>query len=151
MTSCKSKQPAVISTANSVAANAPVMIYKTRADYTLHVPVTMTQDRKSVASYPAPSDVFYAGDLAIPVKLEDGFFLDRRGVNELSAFTKWTYYEYSRLQKTPTQAEIMNMLLDTDPFTEMYFCGKRSDFNNLVEDLNKIIKKGKLSNFQRLK
>lgn len=151
MSSCKSNKQAVVSKGNPTFANAPVIIYKTKADYFLQVPVTMTQDRKSLASYPAPSDVFYAGDLALPMQLEQGFYLDRRGINELSAFTKWTYYEYSRLPKTPTQEEIMNMMLDTNPFTEIYFCGKRSDFNNLVEDLNKIIKKGKLSNFQRLK
>jgi hypothetical protein len=151
LSSCKSSKPTALTTSNPALANAPVIIYKTKADYFLHVPVNMTQDRKSLSSYPAPGDVFYAGDLALPVQLEDGYLLDRRGINELSAFTKWTYYEYSRLPNTPSQAEIMNMLLDTDPFTEIYFCGKRGDFNNLVEDLNKIIKKGKLSNFQRVK
>ncbi len=151
LTACKPNQQAMTSKNSASMATAPVIIYKTKADYTLQVPVTLTQDKKGLASYPAPSDVFYGGDLAIPVQLEQGYMLDKRGINELSAFTKWTYYEYSRLAKTPDQSEIMNMLLDKDPFTEIYFCGKRSDYKNLVEDLNKIIKRGKLSNFQRIK
>jgi len=151
MSGCKSKQEVTAVTGKTVSAQAPVIIYKMKQDYSLHVPVTLTADKKSLESYPAPSDVFYNGDLAYPVALENGFFLDRRGINANSAFTKWTYYEYSRLAKTPAQEEIMKMILDNDPFTEIYLCGNRGKFNNLENELNSIILKGDLEKFKRLK
>lgn len=151
MSGCKSKQEVAAGTAQSVTARAPVIIYKMKQDYSLHVPVSLSADKKSLESYPAPSDVFYGSDLAYPIALENGFFLDRRGINANSAFTKWTYYEYSRLSKTPAPDEIMKMILDSDPFTEIYSCGDRGKFHDLENELNSIIIKGDLDKFKRLK
>ncbi len=151
ISACKPKQQVSAVKGKPILANAPVIVYKTKADYSQHVPVTLSSDKMEIVSYPAPGDVYYGGDLAYPVSLEKGYLLDKRGINENSAFTKWTYYEYSRLSKTPTPQEIRNMLLDKDPFIEIYHCGTRNDFENLVEDLNKIIKKDKLDRFKRLK
>ena len=128
-----------------------VIVYKTTDNYFFHVPVTLSQDKKTLVSYPAPSDLMVNGELALPVKLEGGYLLDRRGINENSAFLKWTYYEYSRLDHTPKPEELMRMILDTDPFTEMYRCGKKSEYEDLIPELNEIIKGNKLSGFSRLK
>ncbi len=149
--SCKPNQQVAAVKGKPILANAPVIVYKTKADYSQHVPVTLSSDKMEVVSYPAPGDVYYGGDLAYPISLEKGYLLDKRGIDENSAFTKWTYYEYSRLTKTPSSQEIKNMLLDTDPFIEIYNCGTRNDFDNLEDDLNKIIRKDKLDNFKRLK
>ncbi len=149
--SCKTKQPVAATKGKPIYAPAPVIVYKTKLDYSQHVPVTLTDDKKSIVSYPATSDVYFGGDLAYPVRLEDGYFLDRRGIDANSAFTKWTYYEYSRLPKTPSQEEIMLGLLETDPFTEIWDLGSRGAFTDLENDLNKIIKNGKLSDYKRLK
>lgn len=151
LTSCKPKQQIAAVKGKPVLANVPIIIYKTKQDYSQQVPVTMSADKMSIVSYPAPSDVYYGAELAYPVTLKDGYFLDKRGVDQNSAFTKWTYYEYSRLQKTPTQEEIKKMLLETDPFTEMWYCGTRNDFKDLENELNNAIVKGKLSKFKRLK
>ncbi len=151
MISCKPKQPAVATKGKPIYAPAPVIIYKTKLDYSQHVPVTLTPDKKSIVSYPANSDVYFGGDLAYPIRLEDNYFLDRRGIDANSAFTKWTYYEYSRLPKTPTQEEIMQGLLETDPFIEMWDCGNLGAFSDLEKDLNEIIKNGNLSDYKRLK
>lgn len=151
LVSCKSQkdnqklhQPAMVTGPN-------VIIYKTTGDYFMHVPVGLSDDKTTIASYPAPGDVFYNGDLAYPVRLEDGYLLDRRGISPNSAFLKWTYYEYSRLEKSPSTNELMKMILDADPFISMYDCGKPNRFNNLEEDLNQIIRTNKLSEFKRLK
>lgn len=148
---CKSKQQIAAVKGKPVLANAPVIVYKTKQDYSLQVPVNLSPDKLALTSFPAPSDVYYGGDLAYPVALENGYFLDRRGITENSAFTKWTYYEYSRLPKTPSEKEIFNMMLDTDPFAEVYYCGDRSKFHDIENELNSIIKKGKLDQFKRLK
>lgn len=149
--SCKSKQQAVAVKGKPVLANTPVIVYKTKLDYSQHVPVIMSPDKQEIVSYPAPIDVFFNGDLAYPVALEDGYLLDKRGINENAAFTKWTYYEYSRLPKTPSIEEINRMMLETDPFIEMYHCGSINDFRNLEADLNQIIRKGQFKKFKKLK
>lgn len=128
-----------------------VIIYKTKGDYFMHVPVNLSDDKTTLTSYPAPRDVYYNGDLAYPVKLEDGYLLDRRGISPNSAFLKWTYFEYSRLEKSPTTTQLLNMLLDSDPFIAIYDCGKTNRFNNLEDELNLIIRTNKLSEFKRLK
>lgn len=151
MVGCKPKQQIAAVKGKPILANVPVIVYKTKADYSQHVPVGLSADKMNIVSYPAPGDVYYGGDLAYPVALEQGYLLDKRGIDENAAFTKWTYYEYSRLTKTPTQAEIKNMLLEVDPFIEIYQCGNLNDFENLIDDLNRTIRKGKLSDFKRLK
>ncbi|MFH1119711.1 MAG: hypothetical protein V1775_07790 [Bacteroidota bacterium] len=148
---CKSKSHLSESQNPAKVTGPQVVIYKTKDNYFQHVPVILSKDKKSLISYPAPSDVFYNGDLAYPVKLESDFLLDRRGINEGCAFLKWTYYEYSRLDHTPTQAEFMKMMLETDPITELYYCGKRSNFKDIEAELNQVIREGKLDQYNRIK
>lgn len=77
--------------------------------------------------------------------------MDRRGIGKNSAFLQWTYYEYSRLEKTPQAAELMKMLLDSDPFEVMYNCGKASKYSNPEVELNEKISIGDFSDFKRIK
>ena len=151
LSGCKSKSP-LTQSQNTVNVTGPqVVIYKTKDNYFMHVPVSLSADKLSLTSYPAPSDVFYNGDLAYPVKLENGYLLDRRGINEGCAFLKLTYYEYSRLDHTPTQDELMDLILDPDPLTEMYYCGRKSDFKDLESELNQVILSGNLDKFRRIR
>ena len=149
--SCKSSAPLTESTQKQKVTGPEVLIYKTRADYRQYVPVILSPDKKALISYPAPGDVFYMGDLAYPVQLENGFLLDRRGISKDCAFLKWTYYEYSRLKVTPSQEEIMKMILDSDPLTALYSCGKRSKYSDLNAELNQLIGTEKFDQFVKLK
>lgn len=126
-------------------------IYQTNADYSVYVPVILSDDKKELNSYPAPGDLYFKGELALPLQLEKGFFLDRRGINPLAAFTKWTYAEYVELKQAPTQEAIMGMLLDTDPFVSFYDCGPLHKYSNPEQELNALILKGDFSSFQKLK
>lgn len=137
--------------ATAYVSGPNVLIYKTNADYFMHVPVTLSEDKKSIVSYPAPGDVFFNGNLAYPVKLEDGFLLDRRGITANSGFLNWTYYEYSRFEKTPSPDELFKMMLDTDPFIIIYDCGKSSKYKDLENELNEKIRTGKFTEFKRVK
>jgi hypothetical protein len=148
---CKSKSIMSESQNDAKVTGLQVVIYKTKDNYYLHVPVNLSADKKSLVSYPAPSDVIINGELMLPVKLENGFLLDRRGISEGCAFLKWTYYEYSRLDHTPDSDELMKMILEIDPLTEMYFCGRKGNFQNLEPELNQVIREGKLDNFKRIK
>ncbi len=148
---CKSKS-IISESPNSAKVTSPqVVIYKTKENYYLHVPVNLSVDKKTLVSYPAPSDVVINGEPMLPVKLENGYLLDRRGIGEGCAFLKWTYYEYSRLDHTPNSEELMKMILEPDPLTEMYFCGRKSSFKDIESELNQIIREGKLENFKRIK
>lgn len=151
LVSCKSQKDNQKLNPPAMVTGPNVIIYKTKGDYFMHVPVSLSDDKTALTSYPAPGDVYYNGDLAYPIRLEDGYLLDRRGISPNSAFLKWTYYEYSRLKKTPLTNDLMKMILDSDPFISIYDCGKANRFNNLEEDLNLIIKTNKLSEFKRLK
>lgn len=149
--SCKNTSQTTESSKMNKVTGPSVLIYKTRADYQQYVPVILSPDKKSLVSYPAPGDVFFNGDLAYPVQLVDGFLLDRRGISENCAFLKWTYYEYSRLGSTPSKEEIMKMILDDNPLTELYSCGKRSKYRQIETEINQIITEGRLKEFIKLK
>ncbi len=150
-TSCKTKKEMQKDPTTAYVSGPHVMIYKTTADYFMHVPVTLSEDKKSIVSYPAPGDVFFNGDLAYPVKLEDGFLLDRRGITANSGFLSWTYYEYSRFEKTPSPDELMKKMLDADPFTIIYDCGKISKYRDLEKELNQKIRTREFTDFKRIK
>ncbi len=129
----------------------PAIIYKTTNDYKKNVPVVLSDDKMKVVSYPAPSDVFRNGVLAYPSELISGYLLDNRGISLNTAFTKYTYEEYSKLKEAPDLTALYNSVIDKNPFTEMYNCGNRYRFKNEVSELNEIIKNNSLSSLKKLK
>ena len=125
--------------AGRVSALPNVIIYKTKADYSQNVPVGLNEEKTAIVSYPGKTDL--RGQL--PVLLEHGFLLDKRGINTNVAFLKYTYDEYMALESIPPIAELFNAIIDADPLTEMYLCGKVSDFHHgdLAELLNEALTK----------
>ena len=119
-----------------------VYVYKTKADYSALVPVIMNEARTKIVSYPAPRDVIAGDKLAIPVLLEDSFWLDNRGISPNVAFLTYTYEAYSKLTTVPDTEQLMQHIADRYPLTELYECGRRADYTNLVEQLNRLIKDG---------
>lgn len=128
-----------------------VIIYKTKADYHSNVPVTLSEDKSEIVSYPGIKDVYLNGDLAYPLKLNEGFLLDNRGIDQNVAFLNYTYEQYSSLEKTPDTDELFNNLLDKDPISEMYNCGNKYDFNDIATELNKAIDNQELDSFQKIR
>jgi hypothetical protein len=117
------------------------IIYKANADYAKFVPVTLSDDKTKVISYPAPQDVFTGGKLALPTELIRGFWLDNRGIGPNSCFIKITYEDYSKMTQAPSPDELYQLIIDKNPFTEMYDLGSLHDFKNPKSDINHIIKK----------
>ncbi len=141
-------------TAKQTTAGIPgpkAIIYKTRADYSQLVPVTLSEDKKSVVSYPDVKDVYYRGKLATPVLLHNGWLLDNRGINQDVAFISLTYEEYAKKDNTPDANELFSLIIDKDPLTKMYECGLRSDYQDIENELNELIDAGKFSAFKILK
>jgi hypothetical protein len=138
------------------AAYAPtlspsVIIYKMKSDYSKYVPVTLSEDKSKVVSYPDPKDVYYNGQLAYPTQLIKGFWLDNRGIGPNSAFIRLTYEEYAKLPTAPTPDELYAMIGDKDPFTRIYNLGNRYTYKDAVTEINHLIKKHELDKFKRIK
>ncbi len=132
------------------SASPSVIIYKTKRDYWNKVSVTLNDDKTKIISYPAARDIFYEGKLALPTKLNDGFLLDNRGINKNVAFLNMTYEEYSKQKEVPLISEMMKMIIDKDPLAEMYNCGSRYQYKDIISDLNKIIADKQLGRFKKL-
>jgi hypothetical protein len=120
-----------------------VVVYKTKRNYNKYVPVTLSEDRKSIVVYPGPRDVFKNGKLAYPTKLAKGYLLDNRGINIHSAFLDITYKEYSQLKEIDPR-ELMHHIKSYDPFVSLYVCDKADTFTDIVKELNAKIRQGKL-------
>lgn len=123
-------------------ATAPTVIYKTRGDYSDLVPVIMNETHTRIVSYPDPSDLMSNGKLMKPHQLTKGFLLDNRGINERVAFLNYTYEEYSKLSSPPHMYDLILHIRDRHPLTELYYCGNRSDYSDIVYELNVLIERG---------
>lgn len=82
-------------------------VFKMSGDYADHVAVTLNADG-SLAYYPAITDVSPA---SVPVKLADGWWLNRQGLSASSVFTRWTFSEYAALPSQPSRAEIIDAII----------------------------------------
>lgn len=118
------------------------IIYKTQKDYSKNVPVTMNKERTQIVSYPAPTDIYYRGELSYPTPLKDGYLLDNRGIGINVAFLSYTYEEYSKLKTAPSMDELKEQIIDFYPLTELWNCGIRSQYKNEVKELNELIDQG---------
>ncbi len=153
--SCKSsdksnKEQENTTTIKQAEASPPVIIYKTKKDYYENVPLVLTDDGKEITSYPSPRDIYYKGKLAYPDRLSDDFLLDNRGIDKNVAFLDYTYEEYAKLETTPSVGILKKHIIDKDPIVAMYKCGSRSNYNNIIEELNKIIESDDLENCERV-
>ena len=90
------------------AALPKAVVYKMNGDYAAYVPVTVSADGRSLISFPAPTDLV---DGSEPIAMASGYYLDRRGVNQNTRFTRWTYAEYRALRQTPSPAQILDNLI----------------------------------------
>lgn len=132
----------VCSSANAQEIPAPkVVIYKTRGNYKNLVPVTLSDDRSRIVSYPGIEDLKQGQE---PSKLGKGYLLDNGGrINKGVAFLKLTYDEYRNLKEVPSLKEMFTMLEDKEPLLELYDCNSNvGDIS--VKKLRKLIRKHKL-------
>ncbi len=92
------------------------VIYRCAPQYVDKVPVTLSADGKSIVSYPAPTDLRNTA----PIRLCDGFLLDRRGVNEHTAFTRYTYSEYEALEHAPAPSQLLKDIIPGSGITDLH-------------------------------
>lgn len=90
-------------------------VFRMSGDYADKVGITLDA-AGNLTYYPAPSDI---SANSAPVKLAGGWWLNRQGLSAGSVFTKWTFEEYSRLDKTPTMAELKAAVIPGAYVTDM--------------------------------
>ncbi len=79
------------------------VVYKMNGDYADCVPVTVSADGSTIVSYPAPTDLTSE---STPLRVADGYLLDRRGVNANTRFLRLTYDQYRALPQAPSLEQI---------------------------------------------
>lgn len=139
MFSCAGKRPMV-----KLADQAPLYIYKSKLSNNTWVPITLTDDKKSVMSYPHPKDVQRDGELLTPIRLKDGFLLDRQGINKNMVFIHISYADYAKRNGPLPIDSMLMMIVEPDPIIELYQIGYWGDFDDPVKELNRILRKGQL-------
>lgn len=151
--SCSRKTQPVSSSQNGgdVKALPPCIIYKTRADYRNFVAVSLSDDKSMITSYPDVTDIRKQGSGIYPLNLTDNYLLDNRGIGPDAAFLSITYEDYRKLQNTPSSQELFRFILDSDPILEMYQCGNRYQYRDIIAELNAVIESGKLSECKKIK
>lgn len=134
-----------------IADLPPLVIYRTRADYRNLVPVILNDEKTEILSFPGPADVYFQGELAIPVELSEGYLLDLNGIGPRVAFLNITYEDYAALDTVITARELFSMIMDDDPLTEMYVCGSRFGKEQDISEAERIIGDGSFFDCIKLK
>lgn len=115
------KQPQAVAvkpagSTGQVAYLPQAIAYRTSAPAADYVPVNVNPEGNAIVSYPAPGDIT---DNSRPLKLDDGWWLDRRGISPLSAFTTYTYAEYAKLPSAPSAEQLLGSIQPGIHVTEM--------------------------------
>lgn len=149
---CNAKNAEKMNSNQKILVPGPqVIIYQTKNDYSKLVPVNLSEDKKSIESFPDSKDIYFNGSLAYPTQLNKGYWLDNRGISANVAFINLTYEEYSKLPKTPSPEELMRMLKESQPIVSMYSCGTRSSYQDILTELNAKIDANDFSTFTKIK
>lgn len=140
----KSNKVSATFTPDFNTSGPPALVYKTKADYSNLVPVMLSDDKAVIISYPHPSDLGKGDAVKTPTALKQGYWLDNKGIGKNVAFLKLTYAEYAALKEAPSLEEMMGMIVDKDPLTEMCNCGNKAALSSAVDQLNNLIDSGTL-------
>lgn len=144
--SCKSNEtmPTTtneISFGSNAESSLPILVYKTKKDYSNLVPILLNDNKTQILSYPDPRDVKVGSYFLLPTSLQNGYLLDKKGIGENVAFLKYTYDEYSNLKTLPPLKELYKNIIDKNPLIELCDCGNKSKYVDLEKQLNEYINK----------
>jgi hypothetical protein len=128
----------------------PVLVYKTKRNYNNLVPILMSEDGKTIISYPHPKDLIVGSGYPLPTILNSGYLIDNRGIGKNVAFLSISYEEYSKLQNVPSIEELYMMIIDKEPLLEFCNCGTKSNFTNIEKEINYLIANNKLNTICKL-
>lgn len=128
----------------NLSDQAPLHIYQCKADYSQLVPIGLSEDKSQIVSYPHPADIQVNGELLVPVKLKNDYWLDRQGIGRNVAFLNISYEEYSKRSSPLPLDSMLLMIRDADPLVNMYQLGFWGDFDLTVKEINRMIRSNQL-------
>ncbi len=123
-------------------ASGPIVVYKTKQDYSNNITIQLSKDKKKVTCYPGPQDAIHQR----PIRLANGYLLQQMCGN---AVTSVTFDDYINSTNSYTQAEWLSFVIDTDPYLEIYECCKCTGRDTVA--INNLIKNNQLSKCETLK
>ncbi len=132
---------------NLSMAIPPTIIYKAAKKYADLVPITLSEDKQIIVSYPDPRDI---SERSKPTYLKKGYYLDNRGISPNTAFIALTYEEYAQLKTAPSIEQLMKLIVNRNPIKKMYRCDKIFDARENTDKLIEIIDK-KFANSEKMK
>ncbi len=89
----------------------PIVVYKTKKDYSNNVSVQLSADKKTVTAYPGSFEVHK------PIPLANGYYLQTTLGN---AFLSITLDQYADTNNNYPHDQLIEYVIDPDPFTEFY-------------------------------
>ena len=116
-----------------------LLVYKSKQVGENLVPIFLSQDKKTITSYPDPKDL--RDESMLPIKLHKGYLLDNKGISENVAYLKMTWQEYSQLIQPPSIKEMMGMITDKDPLVFLCDCGPKYNSPYSINQINEMIDK----------
>jgi hypothetical protein len=131
---------------NEVVMIPPIVVYKTKNNYNNLVPISLSEDKKQIISFPHPKDLKVDGVLQTPSELHNGYLLDNRGIGQNVAFIKLSYREYANLNEAPSPEDLFNLIIDYDPLIFWCNCKRNNSNLNLESQLNEMIDNDLLQN-----
>jgi hypothetical protein len=123
-------------------ATGPMIVYKTKQDYSNHLTIQLSKDLKEVTCYPGRADA----ELLRPVQLADGFLLKRMCGD---AVLSLTIDEYVNSTRDYSIAELFSMIIDTNPYLEKYECCECTGRD--TAKINDLIRNNQLGKCQNIK
>ena len=140
---CKSKQiqsvdQSIVFTPDHTQG-PPAIVYRAKKQYADLVPVILSDDKSRIVSYTSPDDLRQMKNQPLPTMLNEGYFLDNRGININVAFIDIKYADYLQLEKLPSLQEMYALIIDKDPLDELCDCGSRKAFTEITSQLNHLI------------
>ena len=129
------QNPEVQSAIQSVPAS--VIVYKTKRDYSGLVWAYLSSDKTQIIAYPAPKDILSE----VPVALHNGYYSGVLNAN--SAIINLKISSYAKLPTPLTPKQMYSLIVNKDPFSEMYNCGQKTanvdpNYINTLIDTNKL-------------
>lgn len=134
----------------SLISEPPVLVYKTKRNYNNLVPILLSDDGKTIISYPHPKDLIVGSGYPLPTILNDGYLIDNRGIGRNVAFLNISYEEYSKLENVPSIEELYKLIIDKEPLLELCNCGTKTNFTNIEKEINYMILNNKLKTICKL-
>jgi hypothetical protein len=116
-------------------ATGPIVVYKTKKDYQNNITVQLSKNNKEITAYPGHSDAIRQA----PILLANGYLL-KQMVGD--AYLSITIKEYSDTTINWESKNLIDYVIDIDPYLEKYECcectGKDTALINLLIKENRL-------------